>query len=213
MLVLIRALLKKQNLYHLIMIKNNQIHLLCAKEKLNGESFVHLKRNIQTMIAGLKGFVESSEKNVIVHIGFGKARSRLLDIWQSFNEAYQVTEISQTVPIMKERTFYDEIGVYQMLKAVPETFLTAYVHNHLGDLIAYDKTHHLNLIETLDVYFRNMGSKRETANHLFIHRQTLYNRLEKIKEILGDDFFEPQRRYCLEMALLGFEMLSVNDEA
>lgn len=212
MLVLIRALLKKQNLHYLIMIKNNQIHLLCAKEKLNSESPVHFKRNIQAMIAGLKGFVDNSAKNVIIHIGFGKARARLLDTWQSFNEAYQVAEISRTVPFMKDRPFYEDIGVYQILKAVPEAFLTSYVHDHLGDLIAYDKKHHLSLIETLDVYFRNMGSKRETANHLFIHRQTLYNRLEKIKEILGVDFFEPQKRYCLEMALLGFEMVSATDE-
>ncbi|GGL48723.1 PucR family transcriptional regulator [Sporolactobacillus putidus] len=206
-LVLIRSLLKKYQMHHLIMMKGNQIYLLCAKEKVNDASVILLKDNIQALIEGLKKFIEQALGGLVFHAGFGKARNELLETWRSFNEAYQVIELSKTVPSMKRYCFYDNIGIYQLLKAIPQQVLTTFVSDELGDLITYDSKHHLNLIATLDVYFKNMGSKGETAKQLFIHRQTLYNRLEKLTDLLGEDFFEPQRRYCLEMALLGYEML------
>ncbi len=206
-LVLIRSLLKKYRMYHLIMMKSNQIYLLCAKETLNGESAILLKDNIRALIEGLKKYIEQVLGRLAFHAGFGKTSQKLLETWRSFNEACQVIELSKTVPSMKHCCFYDDLGIYQLLKAVPQPFLITFISDQLGSLIAYDGKHHLNLIKTLDVYFRNMGSKGETARQLFIHRQTLYNRLEKLADLLGDNFFEPQRRYCLEMALLGYEML------
>ncbi|RYM06313.1 PucR family transcriptional regulator [Sporolactobacillus sp. THM7-7] len=210
-LVLIRSLLKKYRLHHLIMMKNNQIYLLCAKENIRDDSSPILKNNIQAMIDGLTLFIGKTLTGLNVHVGFGKTRHQLIETFKSFKEAYQVIEVSQSVPVMRRRYFYEDIGIYQLLKAVPQPFLSAFVQDHLGRLIAFDRKHHLSLIKTLTVYFRQMGSKGETAKKLFIHRQTLYNRLEKISDILGDDFFEPQRRHCLEMALLGYELLRADD--
>ncbi|WP_338325992.1 PucR family transcriptional regulator [Sporolactobacillus shoreae] len=208
--VLIRSLLNRFQMHHLMMMKNNQFYLLCAKEKVSGESTESLKQSILNMISGLRKFAEEALGGLNFHVGFGKTRNQLVETWKSFKEAYQVIEVSQTVPAMKHCCFYDKIGIYQLLEAVPEPLLNSFVNDHLGALISYDVLHHLNLIGTLDVYFKCMGSKGETAKELFIHRQTLYNRLEKISDILGEDFFEPQKRYCLEMALLGYELLGEN---
>ncbi|WP_100487959.1 PucR family transcriptional regulator [Sporolactobacillus pectinivorans] len=208
--VLIRSLLNRFQMHHLMMMKNNQIYLLCAKEKLNGQSAESLKRSILRLISGLKRFVEEALGGLNFHAGFGKTRNQLVETWKSFKEAYQVIEVSQAVPAMKHCCFYDKIGIYQLLKAVPQPFIHVFVSDQLSSLIAYDRLHHLDLVQTLGVYFKFMGSKGETAKALFIHRQTLYNRLEKISDILGEDFFEPQKRYCLEMALLGYELLGDN---
>ncbi|MCO7176225.1 PucR family transcriptional regulator [Sporolactobacillus kofuensis] len=202
-LVLIRSLLKRYQMHHLLMMKNNQIYLLCAKEKVNHESQQALYGNILGLTGGLQKYIEQALTGLQFHIGFGKTKTKLLDVWISFNEAYQVIEVSQSVPTMQRCIFYAKMGVYQLLKSVPQPILIDFVKDQLGKLIDYDHKHHLNLIETLDMYFKCMGSKGETAKKLFIHRQTLYNRLEKIRDILGEDFFEPQRRHCLEMALLG----------
>ncbi len=77
----------------------------------------------------------------------------------------------------------------------------------MGGLIAHDREHHMQLLDTLDAYFRCHGSKRDTAGILYIHRQTLYNRLDKINEIIGGNLADPDKRRCLEMALLAHRML------
>ncbi|MFT8362522.1 MAG: PucR family transcriptional regulator ligand-binding domain-containing protein [Sporolactobacillus sp.] len=205
--VLIRSMLKKYQMHHLLMIKNNQFYLLSAKEKHSNHTAETLRSHMNTLLNGMHQFIDQNFNGLTFHIGFGKIRSKLIDCWRSFKEAYQVIEVAQAVPDMRTRHFYDSIGIYQLLKAVPQDFLSTFVADHLGNLIAYDATHHLELAQTLAVYFRCRGSKGETAKQLFIHRQTLYNRLDKISVILGEDYTSPQRRYCLEMALLGYQLL------
>ncbi|MDY0395840.1 helix-turn-helix domain-containing protein [Virgibacillus halophilus] len=48
--------------------------------------------------------------------------------------------------------------------------------------------------------------KKETAEKLFIVRQTLYHRLKKIGELIGSDFMKPDNRLALEMAIKAFYM-------
>lgn len=52
------------------------------------------------------------------------------------------------------------------------------------------------------MYLQCHGLKKETAEKLFIVRQTLYHRLEKIEQIIGSDFMNYENRLCLEMMLL-----------
>jgi purine catabolism regulator len=205
--VLIRTQLSRSQVHHLMMMKNNQIYLLCAKEVLNADSERLLRDSMIQVISAIRKFTGRALNGLHFHAGFGRPRSRMLETWKSFKEAYQVIEIAQSVPAMKGCCFYDQAGIYQLLQAVPRPLLQVFVSDQIGTLIEHDRTHHLNLIQTLAEYFRCMGSKGETAGKLYIHRQTLYNRLEKISHLLGKDFFEPERRYCIEMALLGFELL------
>lgn len=76
------------------------------------------------------------------------------------------------------------------------------VHYHEGNLIylcspqytallRYDRTHGDNLCEIMKAYFRNNCNTSQTAKVLFLHRNTLINKLTKIEEIIGaslDDF-------------------------
>ena len=55
--------------------------------------------------------------------------------------------------------------------------------------------------ETLKVYLHTNGQKKDTAERLFIVRQTLYHRLEKIEQLLGPDFMQPEKRLALELML------------
>jgi purine catabolism regulator len=190
-----------------MMMQNNQIYILCAREKVNEQSPASLRNGIQRLIDGLRRFADQALGGLVFHAGFGKIFRRLTEAGQCFKEACQVIEVSQSTDSMKSCCFYEDMGIYQLLKAVPDSFLRAFLSDHLGKLITYDQTHHLDLVHTLSVYFRYRGSKGETASQLYIHRQTLYNRLDKIKAILGENFFDPDKRYCLEMALLSYEML------
>lgn len=206
MLVLLRSLLKKNHVPHLVMMKMNQIHVLCAKESLTTETAVNLMMTLRSITEVVAEFARQLEE-VIIHAGYGKVRRKMTESHMSFAEAYQVIEVSRSVASMKDVLFYDQIGVYQLLKAAPYTFLQSFVEDHLGALIRYDEKHELHLLDTLKAYMNCYGSKRETAKSLYIHRQTLYNRLYKLQELLGEDWLEPHRRISVEMALLAHDML------
>ncbi|MBB3113533.1 purine catabolism regulator [Paenibacillus phyllosphaerae] len=201
--VLLRALIKKQGLYGLLAASGNRVYLLFAKDRINDHSYKNLENALERLSAELNDFAASRPQPIVLRTGVGRFRSHLLESDVSYREAMQAMEVARDVPAMQQTLFYDRMGIYQLLKAIPEgAFYTSFIDTHLGVLIAHDRDHSFRLIETLDAYFKCSGSKQDTANRLFIHRQTLYHRLGKLNEILGEDFFQPQRRICLEMALL-----------
>lgn len=57
-------------------------------------------------------------------------------------------------------------------------------------LIEEDNTGENSLVKTLFIYINSQFSIKKTCDELFIHRNTLYYRLEKIKEIMGCDFMD-----------------------
>jgi PucR family transcriptional regulator, purine catabolism regulatory protein len=79
---------------------------------------------------------------------------------------------------------------------------------YLQPVIHHDQTYNSKLLETLKVYLECNGSKQETANKLFIVRQTLYHRLQKLENLLGKDFMNHEKRVAFEFMLLVKDYLS-----
>ncbi|HEY9577221.1 MAG TPA: helix-turn-helix domain-containing protein, partial [Pseudobacillus sp.] len=104
--------------------------------------------------------------------------------------------------------FYDDLHIYRLIYAVHEQgVLHEFVSDYLSAVLAYDDYHHAKLINTLKTYLECNGSKKETAERLYIVRQTLYHRLEKLYELLGEDFMEPPKRQAIEFAISAYEYL------
>ena len=77
--------------------------------------------------------------------------------------------------------------------------LIAFQEEILGPLLAYDGGRELLL--TLESYFEHNGNMTQTAEALFIHRNTLIYRLERIAEIADLDMDKPQTRLAAHLAL------------
>ncbi|MEU9603550.1 PucR family transcriptional regulator [Streptomyces sp. NPDC048057] len=79
--------------------------------------------------------------------------------------------------------------------------LAAFVERALGPLRAHDATSRPPLLPTLESYLTHAGRKAETARDLHLNRQTLYNRLARIADLLGADLDDPQTVLALSLAL------------
>ncbi len=80
-----------------------------------------------------------------------------------------------------------EHAIERLLVAIAAPDLVAaYIDEQLGDLLELDERKVRALFETLATYLRHSGNKTETATALHLQRQSLYQRLEKIFELLGD---------------------------
>ncbi|ANW20881.1 PucR family transcriptional regulator [Streptomyces clavuligerus] len=79
--------------------------------------------------------------------------------------------------------------------------LAAFVDRAIGPLRDHDAGARPPLLPTLETYLRHAGRKAETARELHLNRQTLYNRLARISELLGTDLDDPQTVLALTLAL------------
>ncbi|MFD7992804.1 PucR family transcriptional regulator [Streptomyces mexicanus] len=79
--------------------------------------------------------------------------------------------------------------------------LAAFVDRAIGPVLDHDRRSKPPLLPTLQTYLAHAGRKAETARELHLNRQTLYNRLARIGELLGTDLDDPHTVLALSLAL------------
>ncbi|WP_017626172.1 helix-turn-helix domain-containing protein [Nocardiopsis chromatogenes] len=76
-----------------------------------------------------------------------------------------------------------------------------FVDAELGPLLAYDRQHCTELAATLQAYLATGGSPTHAARRLHVHPNTVSRRLERIGDLLGPDWQDPERAMELHLAL------------
>ena len=71
----------------------------------------------------------------------------------------------------------------------------------LTPLTSYDSSHHSDLLRTADVYFSADGNIARTATVLGVHRNTVRQRLDRIGDLMGEDWNRMPRKLDLQLAL------------
>lgn len=125
--------------------------------------------------------------------------------YNELKESYETAQESLQIRMkdMEHSYFYDELVLHHMIRVLQHNnSLMKLAKEKIDKLHQYDRKNNGNLVQTLTIYFQCNGLKKETAEKLFIVRQTLYHRLEKIEQIIGSDFMNYENRLCLEMMLL-----------
>jgi len=137
--------------------------------------------------------------------GVGPAVTPLTELPRSFEAACRTVALQKSVGPLR-RPLYTELHVYRIVSNLEKTGdLPALIEDYLGPILRYEPHKNAQLLKTLKVYLQLSGAKQETANALFIVRQTLYHRLNKLGELLGEDFMAPEKRLMLELALYAYE--------
>jgi DNA-binding PucR family transcriptional regulator len=123
------------------------------------------------------------------------------DIPHRYQEAQRALEVRRHSRERYGTTFFDELGLYRILGPGNDyRELETFVHEWLGQLIDYDSRHHAAMVETLSRYFDCGGNYDETAESLAIHRSTLRYRLQRIRDISGNDLANVEDRLNLQVA-------------
>ncbi|MER5730337.1 helix-turn-helix domain-containing protein [Streptomyces sp. NPDC002138] len=134
-------------------------------------------------------------------IGVSAPCDSLDDIPHRYQEAQRALEVRRHSRERYGTTFFDELGLYRILGPGNDVReLETFVHEWLGELIDYDALHHATMVETLSRYFDCGGNYDETAESLAIHRSTLRYRLQRIRDISGNDLANVEDRLNLQVA-------------
>ncbi len=118
-------------------------------------------------------------------IGIGRLHYSVSEICRSFQEARQALSLGRFRQPENGITCYEDLGVLKLLSHIRTEELDDFAQETLEALIAYDSHNDTDLLRTLEIYFQENESLALAAEKLFIHANTLRNRLKKIESILG----------------------------
>ncbi len=120
---------------------------------------------------------------------------------QVYDEALQAMQLGERLQI-KQVVQFSSLGVYQLLVQLEEIpAVRTFADQVIGPLVKYDADHNSSLVKTIDAYFGHHGNISQTAESLFIHRNTLLYRLERIQELTKHDLNQSNMRLALHLSL------------
>jgi len=197
-----RSLLGRLGFRPYIRCIGNRFYVLAVEKQPLPDPRQRLDKALQEME---RIFRQMFGSGTLVRFGVSRPGRRLADAAAHVAEAEQALAFHGDSP----SPYFADLGLFRLLFYVPqEPVLKAFIDDYLGPLIRHDEQHDSSLVHTLRVYLDQNLSKQDTAEKLFIHRQTLYHRLDKIAACIGDDFHTPHRRLCLEIALRALDWVS-----
>ncbi|WP_404332141.1 PucR family transcriptional regulator [Mesobacillus maritimus] len=142
-----------------------------------------------------------------VSYGVGRYVTHVEDVHVSYQTAKEVLVLREGLEDDEYQScFYQDYHIHRILNLVHDhNQLEEILYEYLQPLIEHDQKFNGELLTTLRTYLHSNGSKQETAKKLFIVRQTLYHRLDKIERILGKDFLNPEKRLAIEFLVMAYD--------
>ncbi len=142
----------------------------------------------------------SGELFVHIVIGIGTNVDSLKGISRSFKDAQVALEVGKVFDTEKTIISYDNLGIARLIYQLPTTLCDTFL-KEVFKRGSIDSLDHETLF-TIQRFFENNLNVSETSRKLFVHRNTLVYRLEKIKKITGLDLREFDHAIVFKIALM-----------
>ena len=142
-------------------------------------------------------------------VGVGTVAANLRELARSYKEAQLSLDVGSVFNKGASVMSYDNLGIgrliYQMPTTLCEMFLAEVFRQGSIDCLD-DET-----LTTIEKFFENNLNVSETARKLFVHRNTLVYRLEKIKKLTGLDIRDFDNAIVFKVALMVNSYLAANE--
>jgi len=141
-----------------------------------------------------------TELDAKVVIGIGSVVNNLRDLARSYKEAQMAIEVSKVFDIERSVNNYANLGIGRLIYQLPTTLCEMFLREVFkkNPIDALDQ----ETLFTINKFFENNLNVSETARKLFVHRNTLVYRLEKIKKLTGLDLREFDDAITFKVALM-----------
>jgi len=131
-----------------------------------------------------------------------EGRDTIAHLRTAVRQAIDALELGQRISSFESPYYYEEMGLYRLLAGLrARDELGRFYEETLGVLVRYDGEHNTELVHTLEIFFEQNTNASQTSRVLFVHRNTLNYRLQRIAEITGLDLNEAEARLAFQLAL------------
>ena len=133
-------------------------------------------------------------------VGIGTIIVGIKDIARSYKEAQTAISVSKVFATEKVVVSYDNLGIARLIYQLP----VALCESFLNEIFRRDSIESLDqeTLFTIHKFFENNLNVSETSRKLFVHRNTLVYRLEKIRNLTGLDLREFDDAIVFKIALM-----------
>ena len=143
-----------------------------------------------------------------VSMGCGKLTKSIRCLWKSYRQAKSIQKLQENGKIDHSLIFYSDMGIYKLLMGIEDReIIQEYYDKSIRPLLDYDEKNDSDLAVVLRAYLNHNGSVKETADELYVHRNTINYKLTRISEILDMDLSQLNTRLQLSVGFMLEDML------
>ncbi len=141
-----------------------------------------------------------TEVMVPVRVSYGNIVNEIKDLSKSYKEAKMAMDVGQIFYIEKKIIPYTRLGIGRLIYQLPVQLCQMFIKEIFGEAIPEELDEEALL--TLKNFFENNLNVSETSRQLFIHRNTLVYRLEKLEKVTGLDVRQFDDALTFKIALM-----------
>ena len=179
----------------------NEMDIAVVKQISGATTSEELEKMAQSIEDTLK-----NELRIKTVIGIGTIADHLRELADSYKEAQTAIEVGKVFDTEKSIMHYENLGIGRLIYQLPTTLCEIF----LSEVFKKNSIDSLDqeTLFTINKFFENNLNVSETSRKLFVHRNTLVYRLEKIKKLTGLDLRQFDHAIVFKVALMVRKYLS-----
>ncbi|MDE6888750.1 MAG: helix-turn-helix domain-containing protein [Eubacterium sp.] len=196
---------------HLLLVKDIS-NILKEYKHTSKEKGIRKKKNdaadAEQTAASLKLFAQTlvdtlrAEALVQTYVGYSTCADSFSQLTRIYHEALTALNIRRTFFEERDTIAYDRLGIGRLIAELPADLCNAFLYEVFGTHLPDDLDEETQ--NTIQKFYENNLNISETARQLYLHRNTLVYRLERLEKTLGLDIrkFEDAMTFKLAMMVL-----------
>lgn len=175
---LLRNMFSAQSGDYITSVEENKIILIKAlEEEAAYEDIIQIAHTIADMV--------NTEIMTNVRVAVGTIVQEVKDVSKSYKEAKMALDVGKIFYEENNISAYTTLGIGRLIYQLPINLCKMYIEEIFGDEMPEDLDE--ETLHTVNKFFENNLNVSETSRQLFLHRNTLVYRLEKLQKSIGLD--------------------------
>lgn len=194
---MLRSLFSTQSGDYITSVDANSIVLIKALEANDGaEELASTAATIVDMM--------NAEAMMNVKVSYGAIVNNLKSVSKSYKEAKMAMDVGKIFYIEKEIIAYSTLSIGRLIYQLPVNLCEIFIREIFGDDISEEIDDEMMI--TINKFFENNLNVSETSRQLFVHRNTLVYRIEKLAKSTGLDIrnFDDALTFKIAMMVVNY---------
>ncbi len=181
--------------------ESNIILIKALEPEYTDESLMTLAETIVAMM--------NTEAMLNVRVSFGTVVQELKDVSKSYKEAKMALDVGKIFYAEKNTIAYSTLGIGRLIYQLPVNLCRLFIDEIFGENVPYNLDE--ETLTTINKFFENNLNVSETSRQLFVHRNTLVYRIEKIQKSTGLDLRNFDDALTFKIALMVVNYMRYRD--
>lgn len=170
-------------------------NIIVVKELASGEGYAEMEKVAQEMLSMLK-----SEGEEGIHIAYGTIVGDIKEVSKSYKEAKLALDVGKIFFEEKDIIAYSTLGIGRLIYQLPIPLCKMFIREIFEGKSPDDFDE--ETLTTINKFFENSLNVSETSRQLYIHRNTLVYRLDKLQKSTGLDLRVFEDAITFKIALM-----------